>query len=297
MAHWTHRVVGLIMRRRGTGGSTPFPQQRRELERTARLTPVVRNTAVDPIDAGGVPAEWVAAPGVGRSRTLLYLHGGGYTVGSPRSHRALVSRLSRATRARGLSIDYRLAPEHPFPAAVEDAVSAYRWLLDVHASPDRVVVAGDSAGGGLAIAAMIAARDRGLPMPGALVVLSPWVDLTLSGESIETRRAEDVWLDPDGATAVVGVYLDGSDPADPLASPLFADHTGLPSTLIVVGTAEILLDDARRLADRMRAAGVTVVLDEWADMLHVFPSFAPYVPESRRAIRQIGAFVDRRLPA
>lgn len=228
---------------------------------------------------------------------MLYLHGGGFTVGSPRSHRAFVSRLSSATRSRALSLEYRLAPEHPFPAAIEDAVAAYRWLLDVHASPERVVVAGDSAGGGLAISAMVAARDEGLPMPGALVVVSPWVDLTCSGASMQTHRDDDVWLDPDGATEVAGVYLGGADPADPLASPLFADHTGLPPTLIVVGTAEILLDDARRLADRMRAAGGTVVLDEWTDMLHVFPAFAPYVPESRRAIRQIGAFVDRRLPA
>ncbi|HSG79117.1 MAG TPA: alpha/beta hydrolase [Acidimicrobiia bacterium] len=298
MAHWTHRVVGLLMRRRAGGHeSTPFPRQRRELERTARLTPVRRNTFVEPVDAGGVPAEWVAAPGVGPRRTMLYLHGGGFTVGSPRSHRAFVSRLSSATRSRALSLEYRLAPEHPFPAAIEDAVAAYRWLLDVHASPERVVVAGDSAGGGLAISAMVAARDEGLPMPGALVVVSPWVDLTCSGASMQTHRDDDVWLDPDGATEVAGVYLGGADPADPLASPLFADHTGLPPTLIVVGTAEILLDDARRLADRMRAAGGTVVLDEWTDMLHVFPAFAPYVPESRRAIRQIGAFVDRRLPA
>ena len=285
------------MRRRGRAAETTYPEQRRELERTARLTPVVRNTAVDPISADGVPSEWVAAPNVGRRRTLLYLHGGGYSVGSPRSHRPFVSRLSRATRTRALSVDYRLAPEHPFPAAVDDAVTAYRWLLEHHASPERVAVAGDSAGGGLAVAAMVAARDEGLPMPGALVLISPWTDLSVSGASMQTHRGSDPWLDPDGAALAAAVYLGGASPSNPLASPLFADLAGLPPTLIVVGTAEILLDDSRRIAERMRTAGVKVVLDEWPDMLHVFPAFAPYVPQARQAIRQIGAFVDRRLPA
>ncbi|MDX1690183.1 MAG: alpha/beta hydrolase [Acidimicrobiia bacterium] len=295
MTHWTHRVIRLVMRgRNAVGGEASPASQRRSLEQTARLVPVVRGTLVDPIDAGGVPAEWVAAPGAGRDRTILYLHGGGYTVGSPRTHRPLVSRLGQASGARVLSVDYRLAPEHPFPAAVDDAAAAYRWVLDHHASPGRLVVAGDSAGGGLAIATLLRARDDGLPMPAGLVLLSPWTDLTASGESLEAKRDEDVWLDPDGVADAAGVYLDGADAADPLASPLFADHTGFPDTLIVVGTAEVLLDDSRRLAERMRAVGVRVLLDEWTDMLHVFPAFAPYVPESRRAIRQVGEFVRRR---
>ncbi len=278
------------------GEHAPVEARRAGLERLTRFGRVVRNTMVEPAVAAGVPAEWVAAPGVGRSRTMLYLHGGGYSVGSPRTHRALVSRLSRAASARALVIDYRLAPEHPFPAALDDALDAYRWLITEHASPERMVIAGDSAGGGLAVSTLVRARDEGLPMPAAVVVFSPWTDLAATGESMVSKREEDPWLSPDRTHEVAAEYLADADPRDPGASPIYADLHGLPPTLIQVGTSEILLDDSRRLAERIRAAGGSVLLDEWTGMLHVFQGFAPYVTEARRAIEQVGSFVDRVVP-
>ncbi|HYA52958.1 MAG TPA: alpha/beta hydrolase fold domain-containing protein, partial [Streptosporangiaceae bacterium] len=179
-------------------------------------------TAVDRVDAGGVPAEWVAAPGVSPGRVLLYFHGGAYQIGSPATLRHLVALLSGAARARALSVDYRLAPEHQFPAAIEDALAAYRWLLTSGIDPALIAVAGDSAGGGLALGALVALRDAGEPMPAAAVLLSPWTDLALTGESLRTRAAVDVMIKPEGMPETAALYLAGADPRHPYASPLYA---------------------------------------------------------------------------
>ncbi len=272
-------------------------QERRAfMDRSARLLPVIRNTRVTPVDAAGVPSEWVVAPTADGTASFLYFHGGGYLTGSSRTHRSLASRISRASGARVLLPNYRLAPEHRFPAAVEDSVAVYRWLIADGMDPARLVVGGDSAGGGLTLAMLTLLRDAGDPLPAATVLLSPWTDLAGTGESMVTRADDDPWLDPSQMPAGVRAYVGDTDPKDPLASPLYAELHGLPPMLIQVGTAEIVLDDSRRLAVKAREAGVEVVLDEWEDQIHVFQAFAPYIPKARPAIHQIGLFVRQRVP-
>ncbi len=245
------------------------------------------------VNAGGVTAEWVTAEGMPESRVVLYLHGGGYIIGSTRTHRPLMAELSRASGARVLGLDYRLAPEHPFPAPIEDAVAAYRWLLNEGYDPARIAVAGDSAGGGLAVAALVQIRYVGLPMPGAAVCISPWVDMEGLGESMETRADADPMVGKEGLLLSAKTYLGGSDPRAPLAAPLYADLRGLPPTLIQVGDAEVLLDDSTRLAGIAREAGVHVEMDVWDDMIHVWHLFAPILPEGRQALSQAGEFIKK----
>ena len=255
-------------------------------------------TAVHPVDAGGVPAEWVVPVGVrGDGRVLLYFHGGAYQLGSPATLRHLVALLSGAARARALSVDYRLAPEHPFPAAIEDALAAYRGLLAGGTDPASIAVAGDSAGGGLALGALVALRDAGEPMPAAAVLLSPWTDLALTGESLRTRAAVDAMIKPEGMRETAALYLAGTDPRHPYASPLYADLHGLPPLLIHVGDAEVILDDSTRLAARASEAGVDVSLEVWDEMPHVFPAFAGLLPESDQAIERIGSWLAERYSA
>jgi epsilon-lactone hydrolase len=253
-------------------------------------------TSVDPVDAGGVPAEWVAAPGADSDRVLLYLHGGAYQIGSPGTHRNMVALLSGAARARVLSVGYRLAPEHPFPAAVDDAVAAYRWLLAAGTDRSVLALAGDSAGGGLALASLVALRDAGVPMPAAVVVMSPWTDLALTGESLRTRADVDVLIKPGGMAETAQAYLAGQDPRHPYASPLYADLHGMPPMLIHVGDAEVILDDSTRLAARARAHGVDVTLEVWEEMPHVWHAFAGMLPEADQAIERIGSWLTERIP-
>jgi epsilon-lactone hydrolase len=267
--------------------------ERRQAVASAGQAPPA-GTFVDPVDAAGVPAEWVVAAGVSTRRVLLYFHGGAYQIGSPATMRHLVARLSAVADARALSVDYRLAPEHPFPAAVEDALAAYRWLLAVGTDPTVITVAGDSAGGGLALSLLVALRDAGEPMPAAAVLLSPWTDLALTGESLRTRAAVDVMIQPDGMPETASRYLAGADPRHPYASPLYADLHGLPPLLIHVGDAEVILDDSTRLAAKARAARVDVSLEVWDEMPHVFPAFAGLLPEADEAVARIGNWLAER---
>ncbi len=246
------------------------------------------------VNAGGVPARWIVPPAASAERVILYLHGGGYTMGSSSTHRAMIARIARASKARALALDYRLAPENPFPAAVEDAVAAYRWLLSEGHSPGKIIIAGDSAGGGLTLAALAALRDAGVRMPAGAVPISPWTDLEGTGESVRSRANRDPMIQPGGLAEMASMYLGGADARHPLASPLYADFRGFPPMLIQVGDAEILLDDARRVAERARAAGVEVELEVWEDMIHVWHVFAKLLPEGQQAIDRIGKFVVER---
>lgn len=243
------------------------------------------------VDAGGAHAEWTRAETADDETVVLYLHGGGYVMGSVATHRGLTSALSRATGGRVLSLDYRLGPEHPHPAAVHDATSAYRFLLALGIAPSSIAIAGDSAGGGLTVATLIALRDAGVALPAAAVCISPWVDLTQSGATMQTKAAEDPMVTREALQLMANAYLAGGDPRAATASPLFADLRGLPPLLIQVGTAETLLDDARRLAERAKSAGVDVVLEEWDEMIHVWHAFAAMLPEGRRAIDRIGEYL------
>jgi acetyl esterase/lipase len=263
-------------------------------EQMGALFPVPADVEREPVTAGGVKAEWLTAAGAVRDRAVLYLHGGGYVIGSINTHRALGGGVSRAAKARVLVLDYRLAPEHPHPAAVDDAVSAYRWLLQQGISPRRIALAGDSAGGGLVVATLVALRDRGEKLPAAGVCISPWIDLEALGESMTTKAAVDPMVQKDGVLQLAALYLAGKSPRTPLAAPLYADLSGLPPLLIQVGTAETLLDDASRLAERARKAGVEVVYDPWEGMIHVWPLFAAMLDEGKQAIDELGAFIEKK---
>ncbi len=248
-----------------------------------------------PVSAGGVPAEWIEAPGADASRAVLYLHGGGYVMGSLKSHRDLMGRISRAARARVLGLDYRLAPEHPFPAAVDDGLAGYRFLLNQGFQPSRLAIAGDSAGGGLTVATLLAARDAGVALPAAAVCLSPWVDLEGTGESMKTRLQVDPIASPQGTHLLAQAYLGNRSLRTPLASPLYADLKGLPPLLIQVGDHEVLLDDSTRLAERARTAGVKVKLEIWPEMVHVWQLFASILPEGQQAVDGLGSFLREQL--
>jgi acetyl esterase/lipase len=254
--------------------------------------PSAGETRCTPVNAGGVPAEWIAASGAADDRVILYLHGGGYVMGSIATHREMAARLSKAARARALVIDYRLAPEHPFPAAVDDAVAAYRWLLSQNIKPSRIVVAGDSAGGGLTLATLVALRDAKAPLPAAGVCISPWTDMEGTGDSMVTRAKADPVVQKQGLLGMAQLYLGGKDPKSPLAAPLYANLEGLPPLLIQVGDAETLLDDATRVAEKAKRAGVTVDLEVWPEMPHVWHLFAPFLPEGQQAIDKIGQYVQ-----
>jgi len=275
----------------------PVEQRRAAFEAVTQMFPVPDDVKSEPVDAGGIPAEWIAAPGADPERVIYYLHGGGYAMGSINTHREMVSRISRASGARALAIDYRLAPEHPFPAAVEDATAAYRWLLSAGVDPARLVIAGDSAGGGLTVATLVALRDAGDSLPAAAVCLSPWVDMEGIGESMTTKAEADPMVNREDLLEGAQAYLGGADPRTPLAAPLYADLKGLPPLLIHVGTAETLLDDSTRLAERAKAAGVDVTLEPWDDMIHVWQFLASMLPEGQQAIDRIGGFIREHVGA
>jgi acetyl esterase/lipase len=270
-------------------------ETRGAFEGMTSMVPVAPDITREPVNADAVPAEWISAPNATGTAALYWLHGGGYTIGSINTHRDMISRISRASGLRAFAIDYRLAPEHPFPAALEDALTGYRWLLKQGADPKSLVIGGDSAGGGLALATLVSLRDAGDPLPAAAVLYSPWTDLAFTGESVKTRADADPWIKPDIGGDVPSMYHGNRSPTDPLVSPLYADLTGLPPTLIIVGDAEVLLDDSTRVAAKAKAAGVDVTLEVWDEMIHVFPGFAAILPEGQQAIDRTGEFIRQKV--
>ena len=257
--------------------------------------PLPEDVAFEPIDAGGVAAEWTRAPGMRDDRTVVYLHGGGYVMGGISTHRLLCAEISRATRAPVISVDYRLAPENPYPAAVDDAMAAYRFVLEQSIAPGSVAIGGDSAGGGLTIATLLALRDEGAQLPGAAFCISPWADLTQTSDSMTTKADEDPMVQRESLQLMADAYCGEADPKTETISPVFADLAGLPPLLIQVGTAEVLLDDARKLAENARAANLDVTLEQWEDMIHVWHGFSMMLPEAREAITRIGEYLDARV--
>lgn len=271
-------------------------QRRAAFEELMAPHPLAPEVAVAPAALAGRPALAFTPPGPPRPGVLLYFHGGAFVLGSPATAAHLTTRLVRRTGLRALSLDYRLAPEHPLPAAIEDGVAAYRALLDAGEAPGQVVFAGDSAGGHLVVSTMLAARDAGLPLPAAGVAFSPGADASRSGVSMATKAGADPIFTPAALTALAELYLGGQDPAQPLLSPaVAADLTGLPPLLLQVGSNEVLLDDATRLAVRAAHAGVDVVLDVTGGVPHVFQSFAGQLDEADAALDRAGRFVTERL--
>ncbi len=273
---------------------TALEEQRRGIDMLGATVPIADGVAVEPDDVDGVAAVWLEPTNAVPGRTLLYLHGGGYNIGSIVSHQSMVSRLAVTARARTFLIDYRLAPEHPFPAALDDATAAYHRLLDDGVDPGALVVAGESAGGGLAAATLLRLKREGSALPAAGVLLSPWLDLSGSGDSMATNAGSDVILDPATLDHWAAAYA-GEQLTAPLVSPLFADLVGLPPLLIQVAGKEVLLDDARRFAAKARAAGVDVELTEFDEMCHAWHLFAGLVPEADEALAEVGEWIDRTL--
>jgi len=295
MASSELQMVIEMMRANPALGEGSVHDMRAAMEAMTAAMPLPTDARIDAVDAGGVAAEWTAVDGARSDRVLVYLHGGGYNIGSVRTHRMLTTALSRAASLRVLSVDYRLAPEHPFPAAIDDAVAAYRFVLKGGMAPHKVAIAGDSAGGGLTAATLLALRDGGHPLPAAAVCISPWLDLSQSGPSMKTRADSDPIVTEAALDRMAAAYLDGQDARTPNASPMFGELAGLPPILIHVGTAEVLYDDSVRFAERVRQAGGEVELDVWEDMIHVSHAFTPMLPEAGQAIDKIASFLDRRL--
>jgi monoterpene epsilon-lactone hydrolase len=264
---------------------------RQGLEALSSLTPVAPDIIVEKTKIEDIPAEWVIAPNAVEDRVFLYLHGGAYIMGSCNTHRYLASKLSQSTAARVLVPEYRLAPENPFPAAIEDAVKVYRWFISSGITPDKIIIGGDSAGGGLTLATLLSLKGEDEALPALAVLLSPWTDLEGTGESMKTRAEVDPWLSPDATRAIPTLYTRDLDLSHPLVSPIYADLSCLPSMLVHVGNDEILLSDSARLVDRAREAGVEVTFKVWDDMWHVFQTFA--IPEGQQAIDEIGEFVQK----
>jgi epsilon-lactone hydrolase len=288
-------VVRAHLAKLPAAASMTIAERRAQYDRAERVFPTPPDVVVEGVVAPTRPAEWLRAPAVRTDAVVLYLHGGGYVIGSPRSHRHLAAAIARAAATAALLVDYRLAPEHPFPAALDDAVAAYQWLLGRGIGPDRIVVAGDSAGGGLTVATLLAIRDRQLPRPAAGVCISPWVDLTCSGATYATKAAVDPIVTRQSVSMMADAYAGAGDAKAPLVSPLYADLHGLPPLLVQVGSDEVLLDDALGLGERARAAGVDVTVEEWPAMIHVWHWFLPMLAEAERAVGVIGAFVRARL--
>jgi monoterpene epsilon-lactone hydrolase len=268
---------------------------RKDVEFLARVFKPVARIRSEPVDAAGVPAEWIAPDGVSTEGVVLYLHGGSFISGSIVSHRTLAGNVAIASGARTLLIDYRLAPEHPFPEGLEDAATAYQWILAQGIEPASVVVAGDSAGGNLSLSLLVLLRDTGRPLPAAAVCLSPNPDLTYSSESWVTNANLDVMISEHLERQAVDVYLRGADPRSPRASPSFADLRGLPPMFLQVGSFEVLRSDVEGFAERARRAGVAVTLEVWPGMQHEWQFAAKILPEGRAAVARIGAFVKAAL--
>ncbi|MES5487387.1 alpha/beta hydrolase [Bradyrhizobium sp. INPA03-11B] len=278
---------------RGWTRETSVAQMRSDWDEAFAGCPV--SVTCQPVSAGGVDGEWLVPSGAPRDKAILYFHGGGFRIGSVASHRDLAARIADASGCRVLSINYRLAPEHRFPAALDDALTAYQYLRDQGLRPADIAFAGDSAGGNLVLAAMLAARHRGLPLPAAGALMSPWTDLAATGASYESRAEADPIHQRAMILALAKNYLgkDG-DVSDPLASPLYADLTGLPPLLVQVGDRETVRDDSTELVAKAKAVGVDVELQVWDRMIHVFQMF-PEIPQAREAIASLAAFLRNHL--
>jgi epsilon-lactone hydrolase len=279
---------------RGWDRNTPVAQMRIDWDSAFQSCTVP--VSCERVSAGGVDGEWIAGSNAHHDKAVLYFHGGGFRLGSVSSHRELIARIAEASGCRVLAINYRLAPEHRFPAPLEDATAAYGWMLDQGLRPNNIALAGDSAGGNLALAAMLSLRRRGALLPAAAVLMSPWTDLAATGESYVSRADADPIHQPPMILALAKNYLgkDG-DPRDPLASPLYAELAGLPPLLIQVGDRETVLDDSVMFADKARAAGIDVELQIWDGMIHVFQMFACELAEAGQAIDSIAQFLKRHL--
>lgn len=285
-------LADYIQERASSRADLSLAERRAIVDENATTFPTDADIQIASVDAAGVPCEWQTPPDVKGQKCLLYFHGGGYAFGSTKSHRHLSSKMAQLADMRCLSVDYRLAPENPFPAAVDDAVTAYRWLLDQGIAAGNIALAGDSAGGGLAVATMLKAREEGLPLPAAAVLICPWTDMGCDRPSYRSRAQADPSITQAGIQASAKAYLKGADIKTPLASPVYADLSGLPPCLVQVGEREVLVDDARDLVTSMRRVGTIAELEVWDGMVHVWHSFHPILKEGLQAVQRGADFLS-----
>jgi acetyl esterase/lipase len=281
-----------MLRNRG-GSEMDIARVRQQLDALAERGKPPQGITTEQVQVGDVPGMWITPVDARPKAVMLYLHGGAYIAGSFKSHLGMVANFAKTAKIRTLMVEYRLAPEHPFPAALDDAVTAFCWLIDNNVDPKHIVIAGDSAGGGLTLATLIKLRDEGQALPGAAVCLSPWTDLAGTGDSLKSRAWLDPWLDAKSVVPTGALYHGGKYPADhPLVSPLYADLKGLPPILIHVGGWEILYNDATRMVDKLRAAGGKVEFEAWPGMWHVFQALGSMLPESRDSVDKVATFIQ-----
>ena len=288
-------TLDAILRQSAFPVDSDVDEQRRLLRELLSAQPLPAEVTVTAAALGGVPTAEITVEGIESRHVVLYFHGGVYVMGDALLSADLASQVGRRTHAKVISVDYRLAPEHPYPAAVDDALAAYEALLQSGVDPSDIAFAGESAGGGLAIATLVNARDHGLPLPAAAFVMSPYADLSLAGTSMETRHEVDPLLSREALQARVTDYTSGQDPALGLISPVFADLSGLPPLIIQAGTHEVLLDDALRLAQRAASADVEVTLDITPGVPHVFQAYYPILGEAAAALDRAGQFLSAQL--
>ncbi len=295
----TSRVLSIVLKHissRPSLESIGVQQYRALLEKSASMFKIDTTVHYEKVNLDSVQAAWITPPNFTDEKVVLYLHGGGFIAGSINSHRDLVTRIAKASRAKVLIIDYRLAPEHKFPAGLNDAFNSYKWLLNNKISPENIVVAGDSAGGGLALSLLLLIKEKGLAVPGAAVFLSPWVDLECRGKSHLKNKEKDPMLNHDMLFSTAKFYADNNKLSNPLISPLNGDLSGLCPMLIQAGSNEILKDDAVMLSDKAQQSGVDAKLEIWDGMFHVWHYFAKYLLEGRKAIERIGSFITTMKP-
>lgn len=292
---YRHLLQGKL-RREVIDKSTSIERLRAEAEASAaRLKQLPEGVRFEAADYAGCNAEWVVPVGARSDKLVLYFHGGGFVMGSSQSHRGIVAGFMRRLGCRALVFDYRLAPEHPAPAAVEDGVAIYSWLLTEGYRPENIAFAGDSSGGGIELGALLKLKDEGLPLPAVCAAFSPCVDMTMAGESHLTRAKADPCTPPGMTETYLGYYVGEGDPLHPYASPLFGDLSGLPPLIIQVGNDETLRDDSVRLAQKARQAGVEVQAKVWPGMFHCFPLLAPMFPEATQALEEVCVFMRDKL--
>ncbi len=291
-----HLLRFRLRRRAAIDWNTSIPDFRREVEKSSKLFgKLPPKIEVSPVTIDGISAEWILPSSAVKDKALLYFHGGGYVSGTCSTHRGHVAKFVKGSGTGALLFEYRLAPEHPFPAALQDSVTAYRWLLGEGISPSHIVFVGDSAGGGLALATLVALRDQDIPLPSAAVALSPWTDLKCSGESYRTKFKADPLAPLESWTVFSHYYVKDSDPYNPRISPVYGELSGLPPVLIYVGENEVLLSDSTGFAEKAKSARVDITLKIGKGMFHCYPICAPLFPEARQAMDEICAFIKTHL--
>ncbi|MGH1374286.1 MAG: alpha/beta hydrolase [Cellvibrionaceae bacterium] len=296
---WRSRLFSFVLKKKFKPMMKPdhldLPRLRRQLEAQAKNKKILKGVSINSVSEGRVKGEWQIPVGAPSTSCILYCHGGGYSFGSPATHRQMTSALAKESGLRVFSLDYRLSPEHPFPAPVDDAMACYQWLREQGIDSEKIIVAGDSAGGGLCLALMLLLKQQGEALPRAAMLLSPWTDLAATGDSVVDNEASCAMFYSASIPAGASIYTNGADCKNPLVSPLYGDLHGLPPIWVCVSDNEVLRDDSIRLSEKIESNGGSVELLQWVGQPHVWPTFYPLLPEAKLSVRQMASFAQRQL--